>query len=164
MKGYRSFKREDSQYRELIERYIGVSRLHRTVLERELNKTGVYRSQHQLLMYIADNPNASQKEIAQQNHVTAATAAVSLKKLEQGGYICRVVDEQDNRYNKICITEKGSMLIEKSICYFQEVEKGIFAGFGPEELAQLHGYLNRMYENLEHILPQAEGTEREEQQ
>ena len=48
-------------FRRLVDTYLSVGCLHRTVLKRELNKTGVYRSQHQLLMYISDNPNASQK-------------------------------------------------------------------------------------------------------
>lgn len=153
------FEGWDSPYRELVETYMHVGRLHRMVLERQLNRTGVYRSQHQLLMYIADNPNASQKEIAQLNHVSPATVAVSLKKLENGGYIRRVVDEDDNRYNKICITEKGSAVVENSVRWFQKVERSIFDGFSPEEMVQMQGYLNRMHQNLSSLLPE---TERED--
>ena len=71
----------------LVEKYIQTNRRHRKILEQELNFTGVYRSQHQLLMFIADNPNVSQKELARLYGVSTATIAVSLKKLEQGGYI-----------------------------------------------------------------------------
>lgn len=133
---------------ELLEvfRYVGC--LHRTALERQLNKTGVFRSQHQLLMYISHCPNASQKEIAQWAHVSAATVAVSLKKLENGGYIRRMVDEEDNRYNQICITEKGRAVVEDSIRYFQEVEQQMFAGFTPEDEAALKAYLERLRDNL----------------
>lgn len=155
------FRGWDSPSRELVDTYMHVGRLHRMVLERQLNRTGVYRSQHQLLMYIADNPDASQKEIAEFSHVSAATVAVSLKKLENGGYIRRVVDEHDNRYNKICITEKGSAVVENSVRWFQKVEQAIFGGFSPEEMAAMQGFLNRMLTNLNGLLPE---TEREEQQ
>lgn len=160
MKRCHGFEGWDFPYRELVETYMNVGRLHRTVLERQLNRTGVYRSQHQLLMYIAENPNASQKEIAQLNRVSPATVAVSLKKLENGGYIQRVVDEHDNRYNKICITEKGRAVVENSVRWFQKVERTIFDGFSSEEMAAMQGFLNRMQQNLSGFLPE---TEREEQ-
>ena len=91
----------------LIEKYIRVARLHRSMMERRLDGTGVYRSQHQILMFVSDNPNVSQKELARMYGVSGATIAVSLKKLEKGGYIRRLVDQEDNRCNQICITDKG---------------------------------------------------------
>lgn len=153
-------KEWNSPYRALMHTYMGINRLQRTVLERELNKTGVYRSQHQLLMYISDNPNASQKDLAGMHHVSAATVAVSLKKLEHGGYIRRVVDQADNRFNQICITEKGKEIVEGSIAYFQRVEAQMYEGFEPEELLELQGYLDRIYQNLNRLLPETEREER----
>ena len=47
--------------------------------------------------------------------VSGATMAVSLKKLEKGGYINRLVDQHDNRCNQICITEKGREVVEESV-------------------------------------------------
>lgn len=162
MKGCRRrFKGWDTPYRNLMHTYMEINRLHRMVLERQLNNTGVYRSQHQLLMYIADNPNASQKDLAAMHHVSTATVAVSLKKLEQGGYIKRVVDENDNRFNQICITEKGKTVVEGSIAYFQKLEMQMYEGFDPEELVQLQGFLDRIYQNLNGLLPE---TEREGQE
>ena len=40
----------DSPEHRLIEKYIRVTRLHRSVIEHRLEGTGVYRSQHQILM------------------------------------------------------------------------------------------------------------------
>lgn len=139
----------NSPYHKLMDAYVCVGRLHRLILERELNqKTGVYRGQHQLLMFIADHPNISQKELAKLSHITSATVAVSLKKLEQGGYVRRAVDKEDNRFNQICITEKGRRVVANSICFFQSTEKRMFAGFSSEETEQLCGYLGRIHGNL----------------
>ena len=151
----------ETPFGRLVDTYLSVGRLHRTVLERELNKTGVYRSQHQLLMYISDNPNVSQKEIAKLHHVSAATVAVSLKKLESGGYIRRAVDQSDNRYNQICITEKGQKVVASSIRYFQALEEKMFDGFSPEDVSCLENYLLRIQKNLSSVLPE---TEREEEE
>lgn len=143
----------------VIKVFMHVGRLHRAILERWLLGTGVYRSQHQLLMYISAHPNASQKEIAGLLQVSTATVAVSLKKLEQGGYIHRAVDKEDNRFNQICITDKGRTLIEGSIRHFEKVEQVMFSGFTREEEEILKGYLERMEQNLMTAMCE---TEREE--
>lgn len=162
MRGCRPhFEEWDSPYRKLMHTYMGINRLHRMVLERQLNKTGVYRSQHQLLMHISANPNTSQKDLAAMHHVSPATVAVSLKKLENGGYIKRVVDKHDNRFNQICITEKGRAVVDGSIEYFKTLEAQMYEGFEPEELTVLQGFLDRIYQNLNGLLPE---TEREEQE
>lgn len=162
MKGCRHhFKTGESPYRNLMHTYMGINRLHRIVLERQLNKTGVYRSQHQLLMHISDNPNTSQKDLAAMHHVSTATVAVSLKKLENGGYIKRVVDQSDNRYNQICITEKGKAIVDGSILFFQKLEAQMYEGFGAEELETLQVFLDRIYHNLNKLLPEAEREEQE---
>lgn len=152
--------RFDSPNHRLVEQYMQTTRLHRIVLERALSKTGVYRSQHQILMHIADKPNASQKEIAKMLHVTTATIAVSLKKLEKGGYIKRVVDQDDNRFNQICITEKGSKIVEGSVSYFMQVEEKLLEGFNQKEKDYLHSCFKRMTQNLESLLPEKEGEDK----
>lgn len=152
-------KQLSSPYHHVIEILIGVNRAHRMVLERQLNKTGVYRSQHQILMCIADNPNVSQKDIAALHQVSTATIAVSLKKLENGGYIKRVVDQKDNRFNQICITPSGKAVVENSIRCFQEAEERMFDGFSPEELGQLDTLLKKACQNLEQMIPEKESEE-----
>lgn len=143
----------------LLKVFMHVGRLHRSILERWLLGSGVYRSQHQLLMYISAHPKASQKEIAGLLQVSTATVAVSLKKLEQGGYIHRAVDQEDNRFNQICITDKGRSLIEGSIHYFEKVEQIMFSGFTEEEEVLLQGFLERMEQNLMTAMCETESEE-----
>ena len=125
-----------------------IARKHRCVLEKRLNSTGVYRSQHRVLMCIHDHPNISQKELARMNDVTSATIAVTLKKLEKGGYISRTVDERDNRFNQITVTEKGQQVVKDSRRIFSEVENAMFSGFSEEEFTAMGGYFDRIMENL----------------
>ena len=134
-----------------IRKYMEIVRWHRTILEHRFSKTGVYRSQHQILMYVAHHPNASQKEIAEQYKISTAAIAVSLKKLEKGGYIRREVDEKDNRYNQIDLTETGREIVYVSETIFNEVEEEMFQGFTPEEFTNLMDYLERINGNLERI-------------
>ena len=84
----------ETRNQKLVEKYIMANKLHRMYLERELNKSGVYRSQHQILMFISKFPNASQKEIANRQHVSTATIAVSLKKMENDAMLKIVMGEE----------------------------------------------------------------------
>lgn len=142
----------DSPQHRLIEKYIRVTRLHRSVVEHRLEGTGVYRSQHQILMYVSNNPNVSQKDLAKMYGVSGATIAVSLKKLEKGGYIKRMVDQDDNRCNQICITEKGRKVVEESILIFQRLESCMFEGFSEHDMNVLGTLLDRIYGNLDRDL------------
>ena len=151
----------ESRKHKLIEKYIMANKLHKIYLERELNKSGVFRSQHQILMYIARYPNASQKEIADRQHVSTATIAVSLKKLEKGGYISRSADKQDNRFNQISITPKGQSVVEGSFKIFKKVEDSIFKGFSEEELDQFEGFLDRVRLNMEYLLQESDTAKKE---
>lgn len=151
----------DSKPHSVVEKYIVVNKLHRLYLEKELNRSGVFRSQHQLLMYISRFPDASQKEIANHHQVSTATIAVSLKKLEKGGYISRDMDQNDNRFNQIRITEKGKTVVESSKKVFQKVEDAMYASFTKEELLQFETFLDRMKLNMEALF-QGSGYERGE--
>ena len=133
----------DSPEHRLIEKYM---------MERRLDGTGVYRSQHQILMFASHNPNVSQKDLAEMYGVSGATMAVSLKKLEKGGYINRLVDQHDNRCNQICITEKGRKVVEESVLIFQRLERCMFEGFSEHDMDVLGNLLDRIYGNLDRDL------------
>ena len=61
--------------------------------------------------------------------ISPAAVAVSLKKLERGGYIKKDLDTADNRIHQIQVTQKGQEVVEKSHLIFEEMEKTIFKGF-----------------------------------
>ena len=101
-----------------------------------------------LLMFVSDNPNVSQKELARMYGVSGATMAVSLKKLEKRGYIRRLVDQEDNRCNQICITDKGRKVVVDSVKIFRHIESRMFEGFSENDMKVLGELLDRIYGNL----------------
>lgn len=132
----------------IIHLLIDFAMKHRRIMQHYLDETGVYQAQHRLLMQISHNQNASQKDIADSMGISAATIAVSLKKLEKGGYINKVVDEGDNRFNQITITEKGKKVVEQSIQIFEETDRKVFDGFTEEEKSALAALLQKLDNNL----------------
>lgn len=119
------------------------------VIGRKVEGTGLYRSQHRLLMILGSHPDSSQTAIAEKMEISPPAVAVTLKKLEKGGYISRQCLVQDNRVNEIVVTEKGQRAIDESIICFQEIEAAILNGFSEEEMEQLKSFLERMIKNGE---------------
>ena len=135
-------------YKDIAYQMINIAVKHRRIMLNYLDETGVYQGQHRLLMEISRNPNASQNDIARQMDISAATVAVALKKLESGGYISKEVDEEDNRLNKITITEKGNKVVEQSKQIFEMIERKLFKGFSEEDRHALYCLLTRLDSNL----------------
>lgn len=134
--------------KEIIRQLINFAMKHRRIMQSYLDETGVYQAQHRLLMTISLNPNASQIELARMLDVSAATVAVSLKKLEKDGYINRDKDDDDNRFNIITITEKGNQVVEKSKEIFEATDRKVLEGFTEEEKQTLFLLLQKLNANL----------------
>lgn len=134
--------------KEIIHQLIGFTVKLRKIMHNYLDETGVYHAQHRLLMQIHHNQNASQKDIATSMDVSAATIAVSLKKLEKGGYIKKEMDEGDNRFNQITITEKGNKVVEQSKQIFDSTDRKVFEGFSENEKSCLFVLLQKLNANL----------------
>lgn len=128
-----------------------VNRSMMRIIDKKVSATQVYRSQHQVLMHIAHHPNATQTEIAEWMDISPAALAVSLKKLEKGGYIIRSADASDERKKHIEMTELGSEIVAESHRMFREIETQMFSGFSEEEIENLNHYMNRMLENIRNI-------------
>ena len=118
-------------------------------ISKKVENTGVFRSQHRLLMILGKHPDCSQTELAERLEISSAAVAVSLKKLEKSGFISRQCQENDNRVNQVVITEKGWKIIDLSTQYFKEMENAFLSDFSEEELKQLQSFLERMIKNGE---------------
>lgn len=128
-------------------------RLHRRALEKQVQETGLYRAQHRTLMHLAKNPGISQTELAKSLEVTTATVTVTLKKLEQEGYVTKKVDYADNRFHQIEITEKGKKIVEESEGIFSNLNDIMLQNFSQKEKEQLLTLLERVCDNLQKEFP-----------
>ncbi len=134
--------------KEITFKMIRTNIIHRRITESSLEKVGVFQGQHRILIKLSENKYHSQKEIAAAMKVSTATIAIALKKLEKNGYINKIVDEEDNRLNKIVITEKGKEAIEKSRKLFDDIDSTMFEGFSNEEKKNFVNMLERIEDNL----------------
>ena len=138
---------------ELVSRAIAgmitTDRMHKSMIDAKINDIGLHRGQHFILMHIADEGAlASQKEIAERFNISQAAVTGALRKLETDGYISRSLGE-DNRYNRIEITEKGREMVERSRKLFRETDRYLFSGFTEEELLDYISCLEKIRANIE---------------
>ena len=139
----------EEQYHRIIHLLGVTDRTLKRSIAKKVEKTGVYRSQHRLLMILGKHPDCSQTELAERLEISPAAVAVSLKKLEKSGFISRQCQKNDNRVNQVVITEKGWTIIDQSVQYFKEMDKAFLKDFSLEELKQLEAFLARMIKNGE---------------
>ncbi len=141
-----------TQYHEVMKNFRKAEQSFRRTIDKSVVCTGVYRSQHQMLMNLGRNPDCSQMELAQKLDITPAAVTTTIKKLEKEGYITRLVSEEDNRVNKLGITKKGQEIITESIRLFDEVEKKALKDFSEEEVECLNNFMKRIRKNLEDLV------------
>lgn len=127
---------------------IKIAREHRKTVDKRICSLGIHPSQHHFLMYIAKHGACTQNSIAEAMEISAATVAVSLKKLEKGGYIQKQISSSDGRSNVIALTEKGEDVVEQSKEMFEKVDREMFTSVTEEEQQQFHGLMERIINNL----------------
>lgn len=136
-------------YREMVHKLISTSLIHRYHITKAAQKTGLYYGQPMILEYIKKNKLCTQKELADSLHISPASVATSIKRLEKSGFVSRATDSKDIRKNRLSLTESGEEILNnfRSVC--DETDKKMFEGFSKEECEILCGLLERLYSNLD---------------
>ena len=136
------------EYREMVRKLISTSLIHRYHITKAAQKAGLYYGQPMILEYIKDHKLCTQKELADSLHISAASVATSIKRLEKSGYVVRSTDKTDVRKNRLSLTEDGISALNdfRGVC--DKTDKEMFEGFTQEECDQLCQYLERLYNNL----------------
>lgn len=135
--------------RQTFHKMITTDRLHRCVVEGFLSDLGIHRSQHMTLMFLARFDKCpSQKTIAEHFNISCACVAVTLKKLEESGYIERECSSSDSRTNSIRITKKGKDIVSSSKDLFEEIDYSMFCEFTEQDYDNFLTCLEKMNKGL----------------
>lgn len=126
-------------------------RLHRALLDSIVFDMGLYSSQPFLLFMLQQNKNPTQKEIADMLNVSPASIAVTIKRMEKAGLIKRVIDDKDNRCNRITITSKGKKLANDCKKKLGEIDNYMYNGFSEQEQQQLLDFYKRIEANIKQL-------------
>jgi len=136
---------------------------HRQAVQAELAREGHPGiGQPRILCILArreeNGERPTQRELAEQLHVSAATVTTSLKSLERQGYVHIGPDEADGRCKRVSITGKGREAVVRCFDVFSRVNRQMYSGFSQEELEQLQQFHARMADNLQPMLQSGGGA------
>ena len=138
---------------------IQTDRMHKHLLDSNVSKIGLHRTQHRVLMHIARHGKLlSQKSLAEHIGITPAAITGVLNKLENDGYIQRVHGD-DNRFNEVKVTELGKRVVEDSFELFSRLDTSLFEGFSDSEL---DGYIHCLEKIQNNIRKNSENSKEEE--
>lgn len=141
--------RNASSPRELIHMLIITMKEHKRIFDTMRERTGLGRTAHRMLMILSDNPDGcSQIQLAEILDVSAAAVAVTLKKMENDGYIMRSASPLDSRLNTAVLTEKGKNVVMQSHKAFGEIDNAMFSGFSDDEMYNFEQYIARLQDNI----------------
>lgn len=137
------------ELRKLVHELISISVIHRYRITKAASGAGLYFGQPMILEYVKDHEGCTQKELATAMHISPASIAVTIKRIEKAGLIIRTPDENDSRKNHLCVTDKGldSLKEFRKIC--DATDEDMFRGFSSEERETLHNLLVRLHNNLD---------------
>lgn len=137
--------------RQAVHLLIQTNHTHKRIIEKRTTVSDLHRTQHLMLMHISKYDNIpSQKEIARHFDISPAAVAVTLKRLEQDGYIERTRGaDGDTRQNAIRITDKGKDEIIATQQYFDYVDNTMFNNFTREEFDSFVYLLGKAKNNLQ---------------
>ncbi|MBQ8764268.1 MAG: winged helix-turn-helix transcriptional regulator [Clostridia bacterium] len=135
-------------YKEAVKKMVKVTLLHRYAISTSLSGMNLYRGQPEILEYLNEHGDCSQKELADFLGVSPASIATSLKRMSKAGFIERTEDEKDRRINRLRLSEKGNeiRLAGKAEC--DRVDKVMFSGFTDEEITAFSDMLSKVAKNL----------------
>lgn len=108
---------------------------------------GIKYGQFEYFLLIYIEPGINQLELGRKKGVGKASVTKALKKLEEQGFVTRIVDYEDKRNLRCYVTEKGSAIADELIGLSAHVEADIFAGFSEDEKEQFYSYLHRLLSN-----------------
>lgn len=131
--------------RTAIHDFMRTDRMHRAAIERKLADLGIHRTQHMMLLHIKKSGGiGTQRALAERFDISPAAVAVTLRKLEEGGYVTRRAGAQDSRCKEVRLTEKGEAILATSYEAFTAVDLAMFADFTEEELTAFSAMLTRL--------------------
>lgn len=129
-----------------------IANLHNKCSANLLDIEDLHFSQIPILFSLSQLGECMQCQIAEDLGISYSSVAVSLKRLEKNGYIKRTANENDLRYNKVSLTEKGVHSANQAKETLEKIIERKFSGFSEEEQTLLLQFLSRMEKNLHDYL------------
>jgi len=140
-------KEENMDVKECVKLLHGIKILERKVADIFEKKLGISLTRFQIIKYLYEVEVATPKQIAQILEIDAAAITRHLKKLEEGGYVRKRRNEDNNREVLVEITQFSMSKIDQCVKE-TDIRTLIDEEFTDEDFKQLEILLNKFNDNL----------------
>jgi MarR family transcriptional regulator, organic hydroperoxide resistance regulator len=118
-------------------------------MDEQLKPEGVTTAQLYVLKTIQAQPGVSGAQLARSCYVTPQSAQTLLKGLEDGGWITRTKDRENDRILIAKLTSSGEDLLKTAEKLARVIEKKVWHGVSVEAVEALNAVLAQCMGNLE---------------
>lgn len=125
----------------------------RYLIDKRLDEKEIYFGQPPILCFLRESPGATQKDIAEALHISPPSIAVSVKRMEKSGLICRETDKNDARRNNLFLTEKGVEQDDFARATFDSIDETLLSNLTDEEIECVLKVIKKMNGNLSAHIP-----------
>lgn len=129
-------------------RIMHLSKIIRRIFNESLAEQGLFSGQQDILFNVINKEGITLGELAKKLGVSAATASVSVKRMEKAGFIIKKEDKDNARIIRLYPTEKAKSAPEKTREKMDSLESVIKKGMTEEEQAQLAHLLEKAIRNF----------------
>ncbi|KRE98894.1 hypothetical protein ASG89_28435 [Paenibacillus sp. Soil766] len=116
-----------------------------------LRQFEIGRGQHIFLNALYKEDGLTQEELSDYLKIDKGTTAKALKKLEEQGYIMRIVSEKDKRCNEVFLTDKARGIKEDVRKVLTDWRERLTFGMSDEEKQMALTILEKMGHNAAHF-------------
>lgn len=138
----------DHNQRSVMRLLYHISRQHFQLIHAALSDYDVYPGQPPLMFALARKNGRSQKELAAELEIKAATLTVMLNRMEKNGIVIRKSDEKDQRISRIFLTDKGFETLKIVEGILADLEREAVKGLSDEEIGIVGDLLTRIQHNV----------------
>ena len=107
LKGYDQYKWNQYLAKNFGEAFLTLQDTYNICMQLLLGKYGLYPGQPQVLFALSKLGAPTQNELAAHLGIGKASAGVSIRRLETGGFVKRIRDKKDTRCIRLSLTKKG---------------------------------------------------------
>lgn len=119
-----------------------------SILNFKLKDMPIRSGQHDFFYVISKNEGITQKELSEHLYVGKSTTAKACKNLIAHGYIKKEQDQEDKRYERLYLTEKGKEIAPRIQATFSEVVEATTKGLSSQERDQTILLLKKILTHL----------------
>ena len=127
---------------------VEISRLLRSRLLREESGVMAQGTARLVMSLLATRGTLGQQELVQYTRLKPPSVSVLLRRMQEEGYVERVICEQDRRAVRVTLTEKGRAFDREHLCRLSTNDHQAMRGLTAEEQKTLEALLLRVRENL----------------